>query len=72
MSRPRVVIHNHYSRPARDVVDVMGSGKKVKVVKNGQVIGEVSQTATSVAASKIAGGPCELAKHEGEYVWRAK
>ena len=48
-------------------------GKPVLVLdKDGNKLGEVSQSATSIGASKIAGGSVEYSRRFGSYAWVKK
>ena len=40
--------------------------------KDGKLLGYVSEQATSIGASKLAGCPCEYAHKLGRYAWIAK
>ena len=51
----------------------MGNTKTVSVLtKDGKLIGKVSSRATSVGASKIAGGPVEWSYRFGYSAWVMK
>lgn len=39
--------------------------------RTGRVLGAVSAQATSIAASRIAGAPCQFAHVGGAWVWRS-
>lgn len=47
--------------------------KQTQIVNlQGQVIGAVSQQATSIRAAKVAGAQVEFARVGGRYVWRVR
>jgi hypothetical protein len=50
----------------------MTNTKQVPVYKGGKIVGHVSEQATSVSASKLAGAPCGFNRVDGQYAWVAK
>lgn len=51
----------------------MSPATKVPVYsRDGRLLGHVSSSATSIGASKIAGGPCEMCRRHGVLSWVAK
>jgi hypothetical protein len=55
-----------------DKENEMMNKKQVAVYKNGKIVGHVSQSTTSIGASKVAGSPCEMARINGWLCWRTK